>query len=230
MGAMRIFLVACGRRHKHSSLLLSLTRAIKGDYDHVELAFVKDDHVIGFWISLSSEYAMYKPRDYKRIHSIYDPVHWYELRGISPREAMIIEERCKNIYESKRYTMSIFKMMMSGFPLHDNDLMMMWLPFVEVMGPADGKNKSDEERFKEYNAKMKGSKTEPAFCGSVCAMALGCPSPDHMTASDVYEYCKVNLCATLVPRPPESEERSTNLSAMPYSFTDEGEFVRYDIV
>jgi hypothetical protein len=162
-------------------------QAIKGPYDHVELAFVRDRQVFGYWLTNNSRFARYGDRKRARLYQNYD-VTWYELKGILVEVQYQIQEKCAQLASTHARRMSWMKMMMSAFPFQQTDIVIF---FIMLMDP--------DSELVGSSAELNDPNT--SYCAAACGEVLGLEAYETFTASDLVQVCTEKCGAVEVPDP-----------------------------
>lgn len=229
-----MYLVAYAiHQREQPSFLEAWTRAIKGEYDHVEITFVKSNRTVySCYITLYTEVARFTPRNFSNLEN-KGKLTWFRLRGISPAQELELESKCRTLVQDADYYLSYRMMIMTAFPCENEDLMRYWYPLIEPDTKTKGKSAYSEEFEKEKKKKKSAavpvkSKKElislawqphqrMTFCGALCAEILGLANPHTYTATDIVVHCQRALNAEIVDQP---------LEYTPTSLLDEASIVR----
>jgi hypothetical protein len=215
---MTVYVVASRRKmgDRAPGFLDLWARAIKGRYDHVEVAFVRNRDVFACYLVRNERVAKIQARDYDKLRNDYD-FSWFILPNIGYQEELILEKKCRDMVASGRYVFSYYPMMCSGIPSDRVSVTFLkyTLKFAEPPIPRAGTD-DDPKRIMEEALQDKYWQKDGAYCSSLCAEILGIPDPLKRTAEDIVEICKDERGAREVEQPiPYSELRTKDEADIP---------------
>lgn len=186
---MPVYLLLCSRKNKEKRTLFQYwIDAIKGEYDHVELIFIRNRECTGFWITIDSMYAKYDDRSLFNLTKLFH-LEWMELRGISPERAGKIEERCRVLAQTNARKICTVKLMLSAFPFKDS----FFLPRVlRIMEPTTPESVI---YFHDTDVNENAS-----FCSSLVGEVLGIENHHTLTIIDLVEICQERFDGQIVSK------------------------------
>ncbi len=205
---MTVYLIAYHETPKRPlSFLEQWTKAIKGDVDHVEIAFVHSRALYSCYITKGSVVAKFGERVVDRMLQ-EGTITWYKLEGISPAMELELEERCIRLVGSATPCyFSQAKMLHSAMPFVSPALdrvIAKWAEPFEAAKLERAKATMSAQDVVQLEVADKSAWAPHArstYCGELCAQILGLPAPERRTASDVVVLCLQQLGAKPVPKP-----------------------------
>lgn len=200
--SMPVYVVAAILHRTRPEGFLELwTRAIKGPYDHVEIAFINGRDVFACYITRKSMVAQFVRRSYYDMLQMAN-VFWFRLPNISREAELELEHKCRRIVGKGDLYQSSTMQVMSAFPIRNEQLVRSWMPIIEPPPPPDP-DETEEERKWDEETRRSAWSVHPrmTFCGALSAEILGFEDPAHCTASDVVVLAQRHLNAKLEKKP-----------------------------
>ncbi len=161
----------------------SWIRIVKGEIEHVELAFVTDEGAVyGFWLTFRTKTVRFEEKRYDKNRYLF-----YKLNAVDYVKETELMSRCMKCAQEKKVKMSPRKLMASAFPFYST-----WVfdaMFVAVNPEAKSIAVTIEDQ--EVNDGL-----QHEFCASICAKMLRDSDllrdakVDDMTANDLVLMCK----------------------------------------
>lgn len=193
---MVVYLVAAIRKMDDRSytILELCTRFIMGIYDHVEIAFVRDESVYSFYITRKSGFVSFREKSFDNLLKDYK-VDWYELTTISTEKEPELEARCHRMLHNPKQFSWLMEMF-SAFPYPDIHLAYHWFQYVEPGAKV----------YRDQDVGLDSKKH--TYCGALSGEILGLDNPTKLTATDVVYFCIRDFGAVQVKNPIQKEETS----------------------
>ncbi len=202
---MPVYLIARSGKLKRAFGFMEMwARALKGESDHIEVAFVRNRVLYSCYITKWSIVAKFELRSLDGLQE--DGVlAWYLLQGISPERELELEVKCRDLVADGKYYFSASKMMHCAMPFRCEKTARMMEGTAQPVVVRTTATKGGSGKGGEASAGgVSGGAPAAArstYCGALCAEILGFPDPEQYTASDIVILCQERLGAKLVERP-----------------------------
>lgn len=199
---MPVYLIAWSATITRSLSFAELwIRAIKGEVDHVEVAFVRNRVLYSCYITRYSITAKFEEHNLKEFTD-NGTITWYQLDVSSLGGEMELEARCTRLVGSDDYFFSQTKLIRSALPFRSAYIERLLAKLVEPQGDRSAQF-TPEQRIHAQRAEKSAvmDHRRSTYCAALCSDILGFPDHETRTASDVVILCVQRLNAVIVDQP-----------------------------